>query len=220
MVTFKSLSWKLIFIFVLIMICGTSSIGYYAVYNMQNKIVSASQEKLQSDLTVAKAFFNNEIPGGWEVKDDKLFKGNTLINDIAIVDEIKEMTNDSVTIFLLDVRIATTVREPDGTRGTGTKAAEEVSNTVLKGNKTFIGKAQVVGVVNQTAYEPILDASGNVIGMFFVGVPNTPYEAMIADFEKNLLIFIVIEVLISTMIIYGISLRISEDIDTHQAANN
>jgi methyl-accepting chemotaxis protein len=216
-VTSKSLNWKLVFIFMLIMICGTSSIGYYAVYNMQDKIVSASQEKLQSDLTVAKAFFNNEIPGAWEVKDDKLFKGNTLINDTATVDEIKAMTNDSVTIFLADVRIASTVREPDGTRGIGTKAAEEVSNIVLKSNKTFLGKAQVVGVVNQTAYEPILDTGGKVIGMFFVGIPNTPYEAMIADFERNLMIFIVIEVLISSMIIYCASLRIAEDTEASRA---
>ncbi|MBC8014228.1 MAG: cache domain-containing protein, partial [Sporomusaceae bacterium] len=169
MFIFKRLSWKLVFIFVLIIICGTSAIGYYAAYNMQDKIFSVAQEKLRSDLTVAKTYFNNKIPGSWEVKDGKLFKGNILINDIGIVDEIKEMTNDSITIFLDDVRIATTVRRPDSARVTGTKAAEEVSNTVLKSNKTFIGTAQVAGIVNQTVYEPILDDNRKVIGMFFVG---------------------------------------------------
>jgi methyl-accepting chemotaxis protein len=210
---FKRLSWRLVFIFVIITFFGTSTIGYYAVYNMQEKVISASREKLRSDLTVAKAHFNNRVPGAWVVKDGKLFKGNILVNDIVIIDEIKEMTKDDVTIFLDDVRVATTVRKPDGTRVTGTKAAEQVSNTVLKSNKTFLGKAQVVGVDNQTVYEPILDAYGKVIGMFFVGVPNAPYEAMIAEFERNLVIFVVIEVLISGIIIYYVSRRIAKPIE-------
>ena len=213
MFAFKRLSWKLVFIFGLIIICGTSAIGYYAVYNMQDKVISVAQEKLRSDLTVAKTYFNNQVPGSWEAKDGKLFKGNTLVNDITIIDEFKEMMNDSITIFLADARIATTVRTPDGARVIGTKAADEVSNTVLKNNKTFLGKAQVAGIVNQTIYEPILDASGKVIGMFFVGIPNTPYEAMIAEFERNLVIFIVIEVLISGMIIYYVSRRIAKPIE-------
>ena len=91
-------------------------IGYYAVYNMQDKIASVSHEKLRSDLTVAKTYFNNQVPGYWEVKEGKLFKGNILINDISIIDDIKNMTIDSITIFLDDVRIATTVIKPDGTR--------------------------------------------------------------------------------------------------------
>jgi methyl-accepting chemotaxis protein len=210
---FKRLSWRLVFIFVIITFFSTSAIGYYAVYNMQEKVISASREKLRSDLTVAKAHFNNRVPGAWAVKNGKLFKGNILVNDIMIIDEIKEMTKDDVTIFLDDVRVATTVRKPDGTRVTGTKAAEQVSNTVLKSNKTFLGKAQVVGVDNQTVYEPILDAYGKVIGMFFVGVPNAPYEAMIAEFERNLVIFVVIEVLISGIIIYYVSRRIAKPIE-------
>jgi methyl-accepting chemotaxis protein len=210
---FKRLSWRLVFIFVIITFFSTSAIGYYAVYNMQEKVISASREKLRSDLTVAKAHFNNRVPGAWAVKNGKLFKGNILVNDIMIIDEIKEMTKDDVTIFLDDVRVATTVRKPDGTRVTGTKAAEQVSNTVLKSNKTFLGKAQVVGVDNQTVYEPILDAYGKVIGMFFVGVPNAPYEAMIAEFERNLVIFVVIEVLISAIIIYYVSRRIAKPIE-------
>jgi len=211
--TFKRLCWKLVFTFVLIIICGTSAIGYYAVSNMQEKIVSVAQEKLQSDLTVAKTYFNNLVPGSWEVKDGKLFKGNILVNDISNIDQIKEMTNDSITIFLDDVRIATTVRKPDGARATGTKAAEEVANTVLKSNKTFLGEAQVAGTTNQTVYEPILDGNSKVIGMFFVGVPNTSYAAMIADFKKNLVICILIEILISAMIIYYVSQRIVKPIE-------
>ncbi|MBN1380541.1 MAG: cache domain-containing protein [Deltaproteobacteria bacterium] len=36
-----------------------------------------------------------------------------------------------------------------------------------------------MGVWNQTAYEPILDASNQVIGRLFIGIPNTHYDAII-----------------------------------------
>lgn len=213
MFVLKRLSWKLVCIFALITIIGTSAISFFAVYNMQEKIVSASHEKLRSDLKVAKAFLNKQLPGSWEEKGGKLFKGNTVINDIEIVDDIKEMTGDDFTIFLDDMRIATTVRSLDGNRGTGTKAIETVSSTVLRNNKTFVGKAQVVGVENQTIYEPILDTSGKTIGMLFVGVPNAPYEAMIADFIRNLVVFVVAEVLIAALIIYYVSRKIAKPIE-------
>ena len=217
MVVFKRLSWKLVFIFALITIFGTSAISYYAVYSMQDKIISASHEKLRSDLTVAKALLNKQVPGAWEIKGEKLFKGNLLINDTVIVDEIKEVTGDNVTIFLDDIRIATTVRNLDGNRGIGSKAEETVSNTVLRNNKTFLGKAQVVGVVNQTIYEPIQDTHGKIIGMLFVGMPNAPYEAMIADFVRNLVAFVIVEVLTAALIIYYVSRKIAKPIE--QLAN-
>lgn len=213
MFTFKHLSWKLVFVFSLIIICGTSAIGIYSVYNLQTKIVSAAQEKLRSDLTIVKAYFNSRVPGDWDVKDNRLFKGDTLINDSEFVDEIKEMTNDNVTIFLNDTRVATSVLTPEGKRAVGTKASVEVANVVLKSNKSFVGKAQVVGVDNQAVYEPILDVNGKVVGMFFVGVPNTPYEKMITDFKTNLAIFLVIEVLFSAVIIYYMARRITKPIE-------
>ncbi len=213
MLLFKRLCWKLVCTFLLIFVLGSSAIGYYAVVSMQGKIVAASQEKLRSDLNVAKEYFDNRLPGMWEVKDNKLFKGNKLVNNSSIVDKIKEMTNNNVTIFLYDTRVATTIRNPEGIRAIGTKASQLVADTVLKNNNKFLGVAEVVGVANQAVYEPIVNADGKVIGMFFVGVPNTLYEAMIDDFEINLLFFIGIGAFVSIVIIYFISRRLAKPIE-------
>ena len=155
MFVFRKLSWKLVSMFSLIIIVSTTAISLYAVYNMQDKITAASYEKLHSDLNVTKTIINKQIPGAWAIQDGKLVKGTMVIHDLAMLDEIKAMTGDNVTIFLGDTRIATTVSGADGKKGTGTKAAAEVSNAVLTNNQIFLGKAQVVGVENQTIYEPI-----------------------------------------------------------------
>ena len=213
MFLFKRLSWKLIVTFVLIIIGCTFSIGYYAVFSMQDKVIAASQEKLRSDLKVAKAYLEKQLPGNWEARSGQLFKGDKLVNDLVLIDDVKEMTGDNVTVFLDDVRIATTVRQQNGSRGVGTKAAPEVAATVLKDRRTFLGKAQVVGVDNQTIYEPITDAGGKVIGMMFVGVPNEPYELMISEFKRNLVLFVLVEALLAAGIVYGVARRISRPIE-------
>lgn len=210
---FKHLSWKLMVIFSLMLFIGISAIGIYAAYHLETKMISAAQEKLRSDLTIAKAYVNSRIPGDWEYRDGKLFKGGSLMNNSSWVDEIKEMTGDHVTLFLQDTRVATSVLNKNGNRAVGTKASPEVIRRVLQESKTFLGKAQVVGIDNLAAYEPLLDASGQVIGMLFVGVPITPYEQMIYDFKKNLALFLIAEVLLAAMGIYYVSKRISKPIE-------
>ena len=185
---------------------------------MQDKIISAAQEKLRSDLNVTKAYLNTRDSGAWSVKDGRLLKGNTLINGIVIIDEIKEMTKGNVTIFLSDVRVATTVLNADGSRATGTKAAEQVANIVMNEGRTFLGTAQVLGASYQTIYEPIADAGGQVIGMLFVGIPNAPYEKIMSDFKNNLTLFVLAGIVLSALIIFYISRKIAKPIEQLAAA--
>lgn len=213
MFTCKKLSWKLVLVFSLILVCSTAAIGGYAVYNLQEKIITAAQAKLLSDLRVAKLYIDDRLPGPWETKAGQLFKGGVAIGDHAFVDTLKGMTGDNVTVFLQDVRVATSVTTANGQRATGTKAAESVAETVLRSGKSFIGEAQVVGVANQTVYEPIADAGGKVIGMLFLGVPNTPYAAMVDDFTKKLLLFILLATLVAAAIVYQVARRIAKPIE-------
>ena len=213
MFAFRRISWKLVLVFLLILVCGNIMIGSYAIYHLNGKIVSAAQEKLKSDLAIAKVLFDDRAAGPWNIRDNRLYKGNTPLEGIDIVDAFSKMTGDNITVFLADTRIATSVRTPDGKKATGTKAAPEVALTVLKNRETFLGKAQVVGVLNQAIYEPIVADGGEVIGMFFVGVPNTPYEAMAAEFEASLAIFVFLEAVLAGVIIFFLARRITKPLE-------
>jgi methyl-accepting chemotaxis protein len=107
-------------------------------------------------------------------------------DNYAIVDNIGELTSDTVTIFQGDTRITTNVKNAQGARAVGTKAAENVVDATLKKGHVYIGKANVVGTWNQTAYEPIRDIQGNIIGMFYVGVPNTHYDQVVKDISTKI----------------------------------
>jgi two-component system NtrC family sensor kinase len=73
------------------------------------------------------------------------------------------------TICLDDVRISTLVLQ-DGHRAIGTRIAPSVRNLVMNQGLPWVGRASVIGAWHLTAYEPILDISGRVIGNLAIGI--------------------------------------------------
>ncbi|CAI9402315.1 methyl-accepting chemotaxis protein [Nocardioides sp. T2.26MG-1] len=106
--------------------------------------------------------------------------------DIAtpVVDDITKVVGGAVTVFQRMnergdlLRVATTVETADGMRAIGTyiPAADEAGNpnpvaAAIRSGKPYRGIAKVVDTWNVTAYDPIRDANGRVVGALFVGVP-------------------------------------------------
>jgi two-component system NtrC family sensor kinase len=81
----------------------------------------------------------------------------------------------TVTVFLSDTRIATTVLLPDGNRALGTRVSSEVADRVLDNDARWAGPAFVVQDWYLTAYDPIRDPAGRVIGMLYVGTLQQPF---------------------------------------------
>ncbi|MDD2672202.1 MAG: methyl-accepting chemotaxis protein [Syntrophales bacterium] len=171
--------------------------GAFTILTIQEKVILTAHEKLKGDIAMGRSLLEDKHPGAWAVREGKLFKGETEMNgNFGMVDRIGELTGDTVTIFQDGTRIATNVKNASGERAVGTKAARNVIDKVLKEGKSYIGKAQVVGIWNQTAYEPIRDEQGQVIGMFYVGVPNTRYDQIVEEIIKKLSIMGLVGILI------------------------
>ncbi|WP_305042691.1 cache domain-containing protein [Geoalkalibacter sp.] len=117
-----------------------------------------------------------------------LYGGVLLNQNLDLVDRIKRTVYGeevygnkllgSATLFLGDVRVATTVRLPDGNRALGTLVSREVAHAVLVEKKKWIDRALVVNDWYLTAYEPIFDHQGNAIGSLYVGLLEAPYKAL------------------------------------------
>ncbi|NLK51296.1 MAG: methyl-accepting chemotaxis protein [Syntrophomonadaceae bacterium] len=180
---------KLGLVFAAVVTVLALGMGTYAYFTMKEKIIASSEEKLKSDLQLGSRLLDSRYPGEWTIQQGQLYKGNVLMEgNNSIVDEIGSLTEDSVTIFRGNTRVSTNVMK-DGVRQVNTQAATTVQEVVLRQGKTYLGEADVVGVRNLTAYEPIRNAQNEVIGMWFVGVPTTPYEEMANNFRNNLILF-------------------------------
>lgn len=173
-----------------------------AYRSMKNSLIESAQEKLISDLELGFEYINAKIPGEWQIKDGELYKGEVKINDnFELVDEIGEFTGgNTVTIFLNDTRVTTNVLDENGNRAVGTKVSDEVKKVVLEKKERYIGRANVVGSWNQTAYEPILDSSGEVIGIWYTGVPEEPF----IDIAQDATVMNIVTTTIVAFIIFGI----------------
>ncbi|MEW6182068.1 MAG: methyl-accepting chemotaxis protein [Bacillota bacterium] len=153
-------------------------------FMVQQGVVKMSKEaavqKVTGDLETGGMIVDKMYPGTWRREGDKLYKGNTLMNgNYAPVDLVAKLTGDTATIFCWDTRVATTVKKiEDGSRAVGTQVSKPVFDAVLKEGKNYYGEADVVGHMYQTAYKPIKDASGKVIGIWYVGAPKSVFDQM------------------------------------------
>jgi methyl-accepting chemotaxis protein len=195
---------KMIILFVIVFLISNITLGVYSVNTMHGKVIAAAQEKLISDLKTGKSILDREIPGDWSIRDGQLFKGDVaLYRNYDVVDYIGNLTGDTVTIFMGNTRVATNVPKEgdiDG-RAVDTTVSQVIVDKVLRDGERFIGKAFVYDTWNQTAYEPIKNKAGEVIGIWYVGVPNSFYDAMVADFRNSTIIFNALGLLLSIIVV-------------------
>lgn len=167
-------------------------------------------EKAKGDLSLAYRYLDNKYTGEWELKNNQLYKGTTLMNEnFEIVDKIGQDTGDTVTIFQGDTRIATNVMK-DGNRAIGTRASQEVLDTVIKNDENFYGEADVAGKYYQTAYMPLKDSNGEVIGIFYVGASQSIINQILSSFLITFGSVLIIMLLLSSIVVYGFTKRLKK----------
>ncbi len=108
-----------------------------------------------------------------------------------IVDKVQQLVGGTCTIFQRlnpegdMLRVATNVQKKDGSRAIGTYipatnpdgSANPVISKVLQG-EIFYGRAYVVNAWYLTAYEPIRNSAGEIIGVLYVGVPQESVKSI------------------------------------------
>jgi len=112
-----------------------------------------------------------------------VYGGVLLNNDNRLVDRITQVVfqrgekdvraRGNATIFLDDVRIATSVLDDQEKPAIGTLMSEEVFSAISHGTP-WVGTAYVLNSRNFTAYEPLRDLRGTVVGALYVGMPEKP----------------------------------------------
>jgi methyl-accepting chemotaxis protein len=172
------------------MLIAVACVEFWTLRAVEANGLQRTQDSLGASMTMLK---HQLAPLGtsWSTTPDgKLVLGTTALNARNdLVDAVKDVTGATATIFLGDTRIATNVKNPDGTRGTGTKlAAGPARDTVLRDGRTYRGTATILGQQYLTIYEPIQDATGQPIGILYVGVPLTEAQAFMSKITREAVI--------------------------------
>ena len=114
-----------------------------------------------------------------------LYGGVLLNRNYQIVDKVRALLYGegqykgkemgTATIFLGGLRISTNVRNEMGERAIGTRVSEEVYEEVIGKGQIWQDRAFVVNDWYITAYEPIRDITGKIVGILYVGMLEAPY---------------------------------------------
>ncbi|MEQ8221238.1 MAG: methyl-accepting chemotaxis protein [Candidatus Eremiobacterota bacterium] len=168
--------------------------------NVKNRYFSL-QAKTDSDLSVARNIFYAAGKPALNKREKETFNavnqiskkvnsvsiypmeinGEKIPRNYNIVDNVQNIVGCTCTIFQVIpdglLRVSTNVKTKEGERAVGTYIPSDspVYQTVMKGD-TYRGRAFVVTEWYMTAYEPIKDDAGTIIGALYVGIKEKPYQ--------------------------------------------
>jgi len=134
---------------------------------------TAESDKVKSALADFKAMMDElGVP---KLQGSDLYLGSDKA-DSSITDAVVAKDGGAATLFAKSgdnfVSLASTVRKEDGTIAVGTTLdAKGPAYPKLSEGESYYGEATVFGKTYDAGYAPIKDASGVVIGAYFVGYP-------------------------------------------------
>jgi hypothetical protein len=147
------------------------------VSQAQDAKVKAAMELLKSKAAKLGAA---KIEGTDKVADKDVpaiyFGSSKQNNNFALVDEVVKEVGGTATIFVKAgddyVRVATNVPKADGPGGRAIATILDPKGKAIesiKKGEAFYGDVDILGKPYTTGYDPILDASKQVIGIYYVG---------------------------------------------------
>lgn len=164
--------------------------------------VTESDEGIVSDIialaSAVPIFNNNDLIG-------IIYGGIILNREDRIIDSISDTVFSGetykglpiglISIFLNDIKVSTSLFNPDGTRAVGTGISEEIYGQFSEGDFR-ISRSNVLGEKYITAYSDINDIHGEKIGMLGLGILEQKYS----DVKTKALLYLFLTTILGILI--------------------
>lgn len=148
-----------------------------AVNALSSQTVHGSMEVLRSEgQRVGEPSLASDVElNGQRVPDLRLGKLSQT-GHFELVDRVRGLMGGTATLFARRgdafVRVSTNVLRPDGGRAVGTVLdAKGAAYAAIREGRGFYGVVDILGKPYMTAYEPMRDGRGEVIGVWYTGYP-------------------------------------------------
>lgn len=186
-----------------VLLCFIAIVGIFFRITVKDVVLGEIKERLVSNSASGLLLLDSAIPGNWHVDGDKLYKGDTLMNDnTELLDKLSGETGVMYTLFAGDTRAVTTIKNSDGSRPVGTKAADNVIQTVIKDKKIYSGKASILKKEAYAYYAPILDENNNVVGMWFDGIFTENIDKQLLQSSTHIIVILGLMLVLGFIVSY------------------
>ncbi|WP_213981985.1 cache domain-containing protein [Sphingomonas sp. dw_22] len=163
-----------------------------STYVVGDRVLTADAERVAAERQETNMRIAWHVLGqygsSFRAEGTNLYVGDRLLNGwTKPVDEVKALVGGTATVFGGDMRVTTNVTKPDGSRAVGTPlAAGPAYDAVLRQGRSYRGETEILGKAFFTAYDPIKDESGRVIGVLYVGIPKADVLASLATLRSSM----------------------------------
>ncbi|MGB8601368.1 MAG: methyl-accepting chemotaxis protein [Rhizomicrobium sp.] len=172
-VSAKAISLIVVMIIISIAACAAFILNHF------NKLLGT--DRLEENLAAAEQMINPDQQP-YSLENGVLKVGDHVLNnDNATTDNIARVFHGSMSIAVGRVRVATSNKKADGTRAVGTKIGAEVADKVYSSGKVYSGATVVAGEPHLSAYMPLKDTSGKIVGILAVGYITTEFMKTFYD---------------------------------------
>ncbi|MEN1759954.1 methyl-accepting chemotaxis protein [Anoxynatronum sibiricum] len=182
---------------ILLLAAVSFSAGSYFLSKNSSEALGRSllQEKLEGNIN-ASVVYQQHYLGRLSLTGNQLMTQEGMqLEGNNFVDTLEKDLGLAATIFVRDgedyKRIATTIRNEQGERVTGTYlGTESAAYQPVSAGQRYLGEAGILGKNYLTAYEPITDTNGQIIGILFLGVSEDEVASMINVFVTRMLLIL------------------------------
>ena len=192
--------------------------GSYSLNQYQENEVSEEHEKLE---TCIRTFWELLAHKGthFRIVDGQLLVGTYPVNgNFELPDKVQSIFGGVATVFMGNERVSTNVLNAEGERAVGTRLVGPAYDAIFKQGKPYRGSASILGIPYLTAYDPIRDRKGEVIGVVFVGIKESDFLARLNTLKINLAMTLVAMVSMFSvfMMLLGRAMKRAEDANENQ----
>jgi methyl-accepting chemotaxis protein len=177
-------------------------LDFFVFRSIDNAMRDNAFKRQQSNIAVSWEILRQK-GADFKVINGQLYAGTYQINEnYEVVDRIQDLVGGVATIFMGDTRVTTNIKKPDGTRAIGTKLAQgPVYDSIFLNHRAFRGEADIFGEPYFTAYDPILNSSGDVIGILFTGIKQADFLNLTTIVVHHIVIFMTLSAIVLGLII-------------------
>ena len=192
-----------------VLIAATTSMVVGAAYwSLSTEFETRAKSDIETSLrTLALAFAETYGDAKVTIKDGIVSRAEIPampeFKDHTTVDRATSYVGGNATLFVYDdatgqfVRKTTNVKKENGDRAVGTQLApDHPAQAVLRSGQAYKGPAVLFGKSFMTAYQPVFDAAGKIIGILYVGIPTAPLDAMLVHAMQMMTIAAVVGALL------------------------
>jgi methyl-accepting chemotaxis protein len=215
---------------ILLIAVNTALVVGAGYWSLTSEFGDRAQRDIEISLrTLALTFAENFSDAKITLKDGVVTRAEIpqmpQFKDHSIVDRAVSYVGGNATLFVHDdatnqfVRRSTNVKKENGDRAVGTQlAADHPGQAMLRRGEAYKGPAMLFGKSFMTAYFPIMNPAGKVIGILYVGTAMAELDAMLAHAIQAMVIAACIAALLVLMLTMLIVRRITRPLTSVTAS--